>query len=65
LTGAIGLAEGLAEESERFEPRHCLSQLRFGFYAAQDQMRMVGGRRKRACDFDARVAGLNDLLWKR
>src|SRR5262245_8119521 len=29
LTGAIGFAEGLAEESERSKPRHCRWQLRF------------------------------------
>ena len=65
LSGAIGLEEGLAEESEGFEPRQNLSQLRFGFHAAQDQMRVVLRGRKRACNFDARVAGLNDLLRKR
>jgi hypothetical protein len=41
LAGATGLEKGLAEESERFEPRQNLSQLRLGFYAAEDQMRMV------------------------
>jgi hypothetical protein len=39
-----------------------LSQLRFGFHSTEDQMRVVLIGRQRACDFDARVAGLNDLL---
>ena len=64
LTGAIGFEEGLAENSERFEPRQNLSQLCFGFHAAQDQMGMVGGSRKSARHFEARMAGLNGLLRK-
>ncbi len=62
LTGTIGFEEGLAEKSEGLKPRQNLSQLLFGFGAAQDQMRMVGSGRERARNFEARMAGLNGLL---
>jgi|GEM_PF-7034463 len=64
LTGAIGFEEGLGEKAQRFEPRENLAQFWLGFYATEDQVRMIVTGWKRACDFDARVAGLNCLLRK-
>ena len=65
LAGKIGLIEGPAEESERFKPRQNVSQLHFGDHAAENQMRVVLQGRKRARQFQARMAGLNGLLRKR
>ena len=63
LTVQIGLEERPADDSEAFQPPQNLPEPLLRFDPAQDKMWMlVRGRKKIACDLDARMASLNGLL---
>ena len=63
----IGLAERPKGDVQPREARKNIQQFDFGARAAEDEMRMLVGRRDERVTggLNGRVAGLNGLLWER
>ena len=62
LTTKVGLIERLVLNSQRLEARSNMLKLKFRSNTQNDQVRMHDVRGKKACDFNARMTSLNDLL---
>jgi hypothetical protein len=63
LIAKIGLIERPADDCERMQTRERGMQRELGRNADQHQVRMSrSGRQQRACNFNARMSGLNGLL---
>ena len=66
LVAQVGLVKWLARYSKNLQPRQYMTERLLIGDADQDQVRMCrSGRQKSACDFDARISGLNGLLRRR